>query len=110
MCAGAAVSTVNLIIVLAVIVDIRAGHAIVGRRLIAAQVSQVTTPVIAQVIVSCLVPVAVWLWMARANGRGRNWASSAFFRSQGSLQARHRAQRAELERLRSSRARWPHQV
>ncbi len=21
-----------------------------------------------------LVPIAVWLWMARANGRGRNWA------------------------------------
>ena len=200
MCVGAAVSTVSLIIVLAVIVDIRVRHAVLGHRLIAAQVSQVTTSVIVQVLVSCLVPVAVWLWMARANGRGRNWArilftvlfglttltlagvvpppviniassavasnsivppsvitisvgpmvsvmpfipglgpvipvltglvvpalswlagaaavgllwlpaSSAFFRSQGSLQARRRAQRAELERIRSSRARWPRQV
>ncbi len=200
MCAGASVSTVSLVIVLADTAGIKARHAIPGRRLIAAQVSQVTTPVITQVIVSCLVPVAVWLWMARANGRGRNWArilftalsalttltlagvlpppvitiassavasnsivpppvitisagplvstmpfipgpgpavpvltglvvpalawltgaaavcllwlpaSTAFFRSQGSLQARHRAQRAELERIRSSRAQWPHQV
>ena len=199
MCVGAAVSTVSLIIVLAVIVDIRVRHAVLGRRLISAQVSQVNGSVIAQVIVSCLVPVAVWLWMARANGRGRNWArilftvlfglttltlagvvpppviniassvvasnsivppsvitisvgpmvsmpsipglgpvipvltglvvpaltwlagaaavgllwlpaASAFFRSQGSLQARRRAQRAELERIRSSRARWPRQV
>jgi hypothetical protein len=199
ICAGAAVSTVSLVVVLAVIVDIRARHAVLGLRLVAAQVSQVTTPVITQVIVSCLVPVVVWLWMARANGQGRNWArilftvlfglttlilagvvpppginiqdqpaasnsivppsmihisfvpmvsmpfipglgpvipvltglvvpalswlagaaavcllwlpaSSAFFRSQGSLQARHRAQRAELARIRSSRARWPRQV
>ena len=27
-----------------------------------------------QLIVSCLVPIALWLWMARANGLGRNWA------------------------------------
>jgi hypothetical protein len=194
MCAGAAVSTVSLIIGLAVIADIRTCHAVLGRRLTAAQVSQVNTPVITQVIVSCLVPVAVWLWMARATGQGRNWArilftalfglttltlagvvppaviniqdqpaadntivppsvihisfvpmvptpfipelgpvvpvltglvvpaltwlagaaavgllwlpaSSAFFRSQGHLQARHKAQRAELARIRSSRAR-----
>ncbi len=78
MCAGAAVSTVSLIIVLAVIIDIKAGHDVLGRRPIAAQVSQVNTPVIAQVIVSYLIPVGVWLWMARANGRGRNWARILF--------------------------------
>ena len=37
-------------------------------------------------------------------------ACSAFFRSQGFVQARHQAQMAELARLRSSRARWPRQV
>ncbi len=208
MGAGAAVSAVNLIILLAAIVDIRARHAVFGLRLIAAQVSQVNASVITQMIIPCLVPVAVWLWMARANGQGRNWArilytalfglttltlagvipptainiqdqpaainsivppsvihisfvpmvsqmpfipelgpvvpvltglavpaltglavpaltwlagaavvgllwlpaSTAFFRSQGHLQARHRAQRAELARIRSSRARWPGQV
>jgi hypothetical protein len=76
MCAGAAVSTVNLIILLAVIGDIKANHAMLGHRLTAAQVSQVNTLFITQAIVSDLVPIVLWLWMARANGRGRNWARS----------------------------------
>jgi hypothetical protein len=74
MGAGAAVSTVNLVVVLAVIVDIMAGRAVPTHFLAAAQVSQLDT----QAIVSCLVPVALWLWMARANGRGRNWARILF--------------------------------
>jgi len=74
MYAGAAVSTVNLIILLAVIADIKAYHAVLGYRLTAAQVSQLTTVAITVAIVSGLVPIVLWLWMARANGRGRNWA------------------------------------
>ena len=76
MVAGAAVSTVNLIIVLAVIADIRAYHAVLGYHLTAAQVGTMNTPDITQAILSGLVPVAVWLWMARKNGQGRNWARS----------------------------------
>jgi hypothetical protein len=111
----------------------------------------------------------MWLWMARANGQGRNWArilstvlfvlatlqlrgaftrpgshagfgvtvlyyggavlfvaawlaggaavwllwrpaSTAFFKPPGSAQALHQAHMAELDRLRSSRARSPRQV
>ncbi len=74
MYAGAAVSTVNLVIFLALIGDIKAYHAILGHRLTAAQVSQASTPFITTVILWDLVPIAVWLWMARACGRGRNWA------------------------------------
>jgi hypothetical protein len=74
MGAGAAVSIATLIIAVAVI----ACHAALGLRLIAAQVSQVNAAGITQVIVSCLVPVAVWLWMARASGQGRNWARILF--------------------------------
>ena len=75
MYAGAAVSTVNLIIFLAVIVDIKAYHAILGYHLTAAQVSQqLNTLAIAVPIVLDLVPIALWLWMARETGRGRNWA------------------------------------
>jgi len=74
MYAGAAVSTVNLTMLLAVIGDIKVYHAVLGHRLTAAQVSQLTTPAITVVIVSALVPIAVWLWMARANGQGRNGA------------------------------------
>jgi hypothetical protein len=76
MYAGAAVSTVELIILLAVIGDIKASHAIVGHRLTAAQVAQFGTLAITVPIVLTLVPIALWLWMARANGQGRNWARS----------------------------------
>jgi hypothetical protein len=78
MYAGAAVSTVNLIIVLAFIGDIKAYHAVLGHRLTAAQVSHLSlnTFVITELIVFGLVPIALWLWMARANGQGRSWARS----------------------------------
>jgi hypothetical protein len=74
MYAGAVVSTVNLIILMAVIGDIKANHAVHGYHLTAAQVSRFTAGVITLWIVWSLVPVALWLWMARASGRGRNWA------------------------------------
>ena len=74
MYAGATVSTVNLIILLAFIGYIKAYHAMLGHRLTAAQVSQLNTPFITLSVVSDLVPIALWLWMARANGQGRNWA------------------------------------
>jgi hypothetical protein len=76
MCAGAAVGTVNLIILLAFIGDIKAYHAVLGHRLTAAQVSQLNTLFITLTIVFDLVPIALWMWMARANGQGRNWARS----------------------------------
>jgi hypothetical protein len=76
MYAGAAVSTVNVIIVLAVIADIKAYHAVFGYRLTAAQVSQLNTSIIAQLMVTGLIPVVLWLWMAWANSQGRNWARS----------------------------------
>jgi hypothetical protein len=75
MYAGAAVSTVNLIIFLALIGDVEIYHAILGYHLTAAQVSQLLNPLAITVpIVLDLVPVALWLWMARETGRGRNWA------------------------------------
>jgi hypothetical protein len=74
MYAGAVVSTVNLIVVLAVLGDVKARHAVFGHRFTAAQVSQVNTLFITLTIVTGLVPVALWLWMARESGQGRNWA------------------------------------
>jgi hypothetical protein len=61
---------------LAFIGYIKAFHALPGHRLTAAQVSQLNTPFITLSVVSDLVPVALWLWMARASGQGRNWARS----------------------------------
>ena len=62
MYAGAAVSTVNLVILLALTVDIK-GSA-----------SWLNTPFIPVSIAWSLAPFALWLWMARETGRGRNWA------------------------------------
>ena len=72
MYAGAAVSAVELITGLAlIIVDIEAaargqflGHSLVAHKPL----------VITLWIVFGLVVIALWLWMARANGQGRNWA------------------------------------
>ena len=76
MYAGAAVSAVNLISGLVFIIGgNKAGHAVVnGRILTAAQASQLDPVLITVAIVSGLVVIGLWLWMARANGQGRNWA------------------------------------
>ena len=75
MYAGAAVSTVPLIIALAFIGDIKAYHLQWGgHSLTAAQISHWRPLIITVVIVAALVVPALWLWMARANGQGRNWA------------------------------------
>ena len=74
MYAGAAVSAAGLIIGLAlIIVDIKAAARgqFLGHGLATPQMR----PVIITVwIVFGLVGIALWLWMARANGQGRNWA------------------------------------
>ena len=61
MYAGAAVSTVNLVILLALIGDTRFGLLL-------------NTPFITVSIAWSLAPLALWLWMAWETGRGRNWA------------------------------------
>ena len=73
MYAGAAVSTVTLIIALALIPAIKAALRTAHPSLTAAQVSDVNT-LITLAMVFGLAVIAVWLWMARANGQGRNWA------------------------------------
>ncbi|HEY6309422.1 MAG TPA: hypothetical protein VIY52_01235 [Streptosporangiaceae bacterium] len=74
MYAGAAVSAIGLIIGLAlIIVDIKAAARgrFLGHSLTAPQMRPL---VITVWIVFSLVGIALWLWMARANGQGRNWA------------------------------------
>ena len=75
MYAGAAISIVPLIIALASIGDTNAYHLRWnGHSLTAAQISTWRPLIISTAIVGGLVVPALWLWMARANGRGRNWA------------------------------------
>jgi hypothetical protein len=77
MYAGAAVSIVPLIIALAtpIVGDINAYHLRwAGHNLTAAQISHWRPLIIAVVTVLGLVVPALWLWMARTNGQGREWA------------------------------------
>jgi hypothetical protein len=75
MYVGAAVSTVNLIILLPYIIDMKAIHLEVHNHpLTTAQLNQWGPLIITVTIVLGLVPIALWLWMARANGRARIWA------------------------------------
>jgi hypothetical protein len=73
MYAGAAVSAVSLIITLALIPAIQAALRTAHPGLTAAQVRDVNT-LITLAMVAGLAVIAAWLWMARATGRGRNWA------------------------------------
>ena len=74
MYAGAAVSTVSLIISLIGIGDTKAAIRKARPNLTATQVNQLNTFIITLAIVSGVLGVALWLWMARANSQGRNWA------------------------------------
>jgi hypothetical protein len=68
MYGGAVVSAVVfLITVLPVIGDIHG-------RLLGHRVTATPLTIALFIVVFGLVPVALWLWMARAVGRGRNWA------------------------------------
>src|ERR1022692_2367287 len=75
MYGGAVGTVVQLIIALFYVGDIKAYHLTVsGHRLTAAQVSDWRPLIVTLVIVVGLVLIALWLWMARAVGQGRNWA------------------------------------
>jgi hypothetical protein len=74
MYVGAAVSTVSLIVSF---IDIGGTKAAIRRarpNLTATQVNQLNTFIITLAIVSGLIGIALWLWMAWANGQGKNWA------------------------------------
>jgi hypothetical protein len=74
MYAGAAVTAAQLITGLAlIIIDIQA--AVRGQFLGHSLTEPQLRPLIITVwIVFCLALIALWLWMARENGQGRNWA------------------------------------
>ena len=76
MYAGAALWTVTVIIVVALIAGGKAGGHVRwdGHTLTAAQLGHLRPVIITVTILSGLVVAAVWLWMARADGQGRNWA------------------------------------
>jgi hypothetical protein len=75
MYGGAVGTAVQLIIALAYIGDINAIHlTVLGHTLTTAQLSHLRPLIITLAIVFGLVVIALWLWLARAVGQGRNWA------------------------------------
>jgi hypothetical protein len=74
MYVGAAVSTVSLLISLLSIGGTKDAIRKARPSLTAAQVNQLNTFIITLAIVSGVIGVALWLWMSRANGQGKNWA------------------------------------
>jgi sterol desaturase/sphingolipid hydroxylase (fatty acid hydroxylase superfamily) len=74
MYTGAAVSTVSLVISLVSIGGTKSAIRKARPNLSVTQVNQLNTFIISLAVVSGLVGIALWLWMARANGQGRNWA------------------------------------
>jgi hypothetical protein len=74
MYVGAAISTVSLVISLVDIGGTKDAIKKARPSLTAAQVNQLNTFIITLAIVSGVIGVALWLWMARANSQGRNWA------------------------------------
>jgi hypothetical protein len=74
MYAGAAVSTISLVISLADISGTKAAIRKARPSLTATQVNQLNTFIISLAIVSGVLGIALWLWMARANNQGKNWA------------------------------------
>jgi hypothetical protein len=74
MYAGAAISAVSLIISLATIGGTKDAIRKAKPSLTATQVNQLNTFIIALAVVSGVIGVALWLWMARKNGEGKSWA------------------------------------
>jgi hypothetical protein len=74
MYAGAAVSTVNLIVSLADISGTKAAITRARPGWTVAQVNQFDRFIIGAAIVSGLITIALWLWMAYANNQGKSWA------------------------------------
>jgi hypothetical protein len=73
MYAGAAVSTVTVIIALALIPAVRAALRTAHPGLTVAQADDVNMLITLAMVVGLAV-IAAWLWMARAAGQGQNWA------------------------------------
>jgi hypothetical protein len=75
MYSGAAGAAAYLIIALFFSFDIKDYHLrMLGHRLTTAQLSHLQPLILTLAIVIGLALIALWLWMARAVGQGRNWA------------------------------------
>jgi hypothetical protein len=74
MYAGAAVTTVSLIISLADIGGTKSAIRKARPSWTVAQVNQFDRFIVITAVVSGVIGIGLWLWMARSNGQGKGWA------------------------------------
>jgi hypothetical protein len=74
MYAGAAVSTVYLIVSLATVGNLKGDIRRAQPKLTTSQVNSLATFLIVSTIVLGLIGIGLWLWMSWANREGKNWA------------------------------------
>ena len=74
MYVGAAISTVSLVVTLADLGGVKSAIERAKPTWTAAQVNSYDRFLVSLAVVSGLIGIGLWLWMAWANRRGRNWA------------------------------------
>jgi hypothetical protein len=74
MYVGAAITTISFIVSLATIGSTKSAIRKADPTYTTHQVNQLATFIIVVAIVSGLLGIALWLWMARKTGEGRGWA------------------------------------
>ncbi len=74
MQAGAALSVIGLVIGLATSGGLKSAIRKANPKLTAVQVSHGATFIVVTALITGLIGAGLWLWMARANGRGKRWA------------------------------------
>ncbi len=82
MYAGAALSFIELVVSLATVSRLKSAILNKYPHYTSAQVHSAEVVIVAGVVVEAVIAIALWLWMARANSNGRNYAritGSVFF-------------------------------
>jgi uncharacterized membrane protein (DUF2068 family) len=77
MYAGAAVSAISLVISLATVGNLRASLHRAAPKLTPSQLHSAEIVLVSFSVISALIGVGLWIWMARMNRAGKNWARIA---------------------------------
>jgi hypothetical protein len=74
MYAGAALSLIELVVSLATIASLKSAILKKFPNYSSTQVHSAEVAIVAGVVIEAVIAIGLWLWMARANGAGRNYA------------------------------------
>jgi hypothetical protein len=74
MYAGAALSLIELVVSLATVASLKSAILKKFPHYTSSQVHSAETAIVAGVVIEAIIAIGLWLWMARANGAGRNYA------------------------------------